>query len=80
MERLSHYLDAKNEAEITSVVEKEMVESYMQKLVRMENSGLINMLMETMSLWLICISLLPLVLKHLNPVFGGPPFLFVYFC
>ena len=73
-------MDAKNEAKITSVVEKEMVESHMQKLVHMENSGLINMLMETMSLWLTCISLLPLVLKHRNPVFGWPPFLFVYFC
>ena len=29
MEKVSHYLDAKNEAKITSVVEKEMVESYM---------------------------------------------------
>ena len=47
---LPNYLDAKNEAKITSVVEKEMVESRMQKLAHMENSSLINMLMETMPL------------------------------
>lgn len=46
MERVSHYLDAKSEAKITSVVEKEMVESHMQRLVHMENSGLINMLVD----------------------------------
>lgn len=46
MERVSHYLDAKSEGKITSVVEKEMVESHMQRLVHMENSGLINMLVD----------------------------------
>ena len=44
MERVSHYLDAKSEVKITSVVENEMVENHMQRLVHMENSGLVNML------------------------------------
>ncbi|KAF6154646.1 hypothetical protein GIB67_000530 [Kingdonia uniflora] len=44
MERVSHYLDAKTEMKITKVVEKEMIEKYMQRLVHMENSGLVNML------------------------------------
>ncbi|KAJ6797627.1 cullin-3A-like [Iris pallida] len=46
MERVTHYLDAKTEAKITQVVEKEMIASHMQRLVHMENSGLVNMLMD----------------------------------
>ncbi|XP_026665459.2 cullin-3A-like [Phoenix dactylifera] len=46
MERVSHYLDAKSEAKITSVVEKEMIANHMQRLVHMENSGLVNMLVD----------------------------------
>ncbi|KAJ7974421.1 Cullin [Quillaja saponaria] len=45
IERVSHYLDAGSEAKLTSVVEKEMIESHMHILVHMENSGLVNMLM-----------------------------------
>ncbi|KAK1423316.1 hypothetical protein QVD17_18614 [Tagetes erecta] len=45
IERVSHYLDAKSEVKITNVVEKEMIESQMTRLVHMENSGLVNMLM-----------------------------------
>lgn len=44
IERVSHYLDSKTEVKITNVVEKEMVESHMQRLVHMENSGLVSML------------------------------------
>lgn len=46
IERVSHYLDSKTEAKITNVVEKEMIESHMQRLVHMENSGLVNMLVD----------------------------------
>ncbi|KAI3813202.1 hypothetical protein L1987_17920 [Smallanthus sonchifolius] len=46
IERVSHYLDAKSEVKITNVVEKEMIESQMNRLVHMENSGLVNMLMD----------------------------------
>lgn len=46
IERVSHYLDSKTEVKITNVVEKEMVESHMQRLVHMENSGLVNMLVD----------------------------------
>ncbi|KAL5080229.1 hypothetical protein RYX36_008650 [Vicia faba] len=46
MERVSHYLDPRTESEITKVVEKEMIENHMQTLVRMENSDLVNMLMD----------------------------------
>ncbi|KAF8390220.1 hypothetical protein HHK36_024744 [Tetracentron sinense] len=46
MERVSHYLDAKSEAKITNVVEKEMIANHMQRLVHMENSGLVNMLVD----------------------------------
>ncbi|KAG2714319.1 hypothetical protein I3760_03G021400 [Carya illinoinensis] len=44
MERVSHYMDARSLDKITNVVEKEMIESHMQRLVHMENSGLVNML------------------------------------
>lgn len=45
IERVPHYLDAKSEEKITSVVEKEMIANHMQRLVHMENSGLVNMLL-----------------------------------
>ncbi|CAI9096621.1 OLC1v1032812C1 [Oldenlandia corymbosa var. corymbosa] len=44
IERVSHYLDAKSEAKITNVVEKEMIASHMLRLVHMDNSGLVKML------------------------------------
>ncbi|GAB2280287.1 hypothetical protein Dimus_014929 [Dionaea muscipula] len=46
IERVSHYLDAKSESKITNVVEKEMIANHMQRLVHMENSGLVNMLLD----------------------------------
>lgn len=46
MERVSHYLDPKTEAKITQVVEKEMIANHMQRLVHMENSGLVKMLVD----------------------------------
>lgn len=46
MERVSHYLDPRSESKITNVVEKEMIESHMHTLVHMENSGLVNMLVD----------------------------------
>ena len=42
MERVSHYLDARSLEKITNVVEKEMIENHMHRLVHMENSGLIS--------------------------------------
>ncbi|XP_073054307.1 cullin-3A-like [Primulina eburnea] len=44
IERVSHYLDTNSEAQITNVVEKEMIANHMLRLVHMENSGLVNML------------------------------------
>ena len=44
MERVSHYLDARSLEKITNVVEKEMIENHMHRLVHMENSGFVNML------------------------------------
>ncbi|XP_010552580.1 PREDICTED: cullin-3B-like [Tarenaya hassleriana] len=44
-DRVSQYLDPKSEPKITSVVEKEMIANHMQRLVHMENSGLVNMLL-----------------------------------
>ena len=46
VERVSHYLDAKSEVKITNVVEKEMIANHMLRLVHMENSGLVNMLLD----------------------------------
>ncbi|XP_031115961.1 cullin-3A-like [Ipomoea triloba] len=46
IERVSHYLDARSEAKITAVVEKEMIESHMYRLVHMENSGLVNLILD----------------------------------
>lgn len=44
IERVSHYLDTKSEPKLTNVVEKQMIESHMHRLVHMENSGLVNMI------------------------------------
>ncbi|KAK4402969.1 Cullin-3A [Sesamum angolense] len=46
IERVSHYLDAKTEVKITNVVEKEMIANHMPRLVHMENSGLVKMLLD----------------------------------
>ncbi|XP_015895103.1 cullin-3A [Ziziphus jujuba] len=46
LERVTHYLDVKSEAKITNVVEKEMIANHMLRLVHMENSGLVNMLLD----------------------------------
>ncbi|KVH96147.1 cullin-3A-like [Cynara cardunculus var. scolymus] len=46
IDRVSHYLDTKSEIKITNVVEKEMIMNHMTRLVHMENSGLINMLVD----------------------------------
>ncbi|KAK8516798.1 hypothetical protein V6N13_080895 [Hibiscus sabdariffa] len=46
IERVTHYLDVKSEVKITNVVEKEMIASHMMRLVHMENSGLVNMLLD----------------------------------
>ncbi|KAI5679051.1 hypothetical protein M9H77_10001 [Catharanthus roseus] len=46
IERVSQYLDTKSESKITNVVEKEMIASHMLRLVHMENSGLVNMLID----------------------------------
>ncbi|KAL2341741.1 hypothetical protein Fmac_009681 [Flemingia macrophylla] len=43
-ERVSHYLDSRTEKKITNVVEKEMIENHMLRLIHMENSGLVHML------------------------------------
>lgn len=44
IERVAHYLDTKSEPRLTNVVEKEMIENHMPRLVHMENSGLVNMI------------------------------------
>ncbi|XP_058777287.1 cullin-3A-like [Vicia villosa] len=44
MDRVNHYLDPRTERKITNVVEKEMIENHMLRLIHMENSGLVNML------------------------------------
>ncbi|CAM8979981.1 hypothetical protein QQ045_000720 [Rhodiola kirilowii] len=46
IERVSHYLNVRSEPKITNVVEKEMIENHMQRLVHMENSGLVKMLLD----------------------------------
>ncbi|KAJ0703500.1 putative cullin [Helianthus annuus] len=46
IDRVVCYLDAKSEVKITNVVEKEMIESQMNCLVHMENSGLVDMIIE----------------------------------
>uniref|UniRef100_A0A0D9X4U3 Cullin family profile domain-containing protein n=1 Tax=Leersia perrieri TaxID=77586 RepID=A0A0D9X4U3_9ORYZ len=45
-ERVSQYMDAKTDEKITAVVVEEMLTNYMQRLILMENSGLVNMLVE----------------------------------
>ncbi|KAF5768940.1 putative cullin [Helianthus annuus] len=46
IDRVVCYLDAKSEVKVTNVVEKEMIESQMNCLVHMENSGLVDMVIE----------------------------------
>ncbi|XP_076891601.1 cullin-3A-like [Bidens hawaiensis] len=46
IERVSHYLDGESDGKITNVVEKEMIESQMARLVHMENSGLVSMIVD----------------------------------
>ncbi|KAL5539225.1 hypothetical protein UlMin_046103 [Ulmus minor] len=46
LERVTHYLDPRSETKITKVVEKEMITNHMPRLVHMENSGLVNMLLD----------------------------------
>lgn len=46
LDRVTHYLDARSEAKITNVVEKEMIANHMLRLVHMDNSGLVNMLLD----------------------------------
>ncbi|CAO2829606.1 unnamed protein product [Amaranthus hypochondriacus] len=46
IERVFHCLDLKSESKITKVVEKEMIANHMSRLVHMENSGLVNMLLD----------------------------------
>ncbi|XP_010683208.1 cullin-3A [Beta vulgaris subsp. vulgaris] len=46
IERVSHYLDLRSESKITKVVEREMIANHMPRLVHMENSGLVNMLLD----------------------------------
>jgi cullin 3 len=45
-ERISQYMDMKTSEKITAVVVKEMLANHMQRLILMENSGLVNMLVE----------------------------------
>ncbi|EES14624.1 hypothetical protein BDA96_07G059000 [Sorghum bicolor] len=45
-ERVSQYLDVKTHEKITAVVVNEMLANHMQRLILMENSGLVNMLVE----------------------------------
>ncbi|KAF5180491.1 Cullin-3b [Thalictrum thalictroides] len=46
MERVSHYLIDRTETKITNVVENEMISNHMQRLIHMENSGLVSMLVD----------------------------------
>ncbi|KAF6160010.1 hypothetical protein GIB67_033094 [Kingdonia uniflora] len=46
IDRVSHYMDSKSESKITNVVEKEMIANHMTRLVHMENSGLVKMIMD----------------------------------
>lgn len=46
IERVSHYLNPKTETKITKVVEKEMIANHMHRLVHMDNSGLVSMLID----------------------------------
>ncbi|AES96670.1 putative cullin protein, neddylation [Medicago truncatula] len=44
LDRVSHYLDPSTETKITTLVEKEMLENHMLRLIYKETSGLVNML------------------------------------
>ncbi|XVF60511.1 hypothetical protein PTKIN_Ptkin08bG0053200 [Pterospermum kingtungense] len=46
IERVLHYLDTRSEAKRTNVVEKEMIESHMHRLMQMENLSLVNMIVD----------------------------------
>ncbi|GAA0171568.1 ubiquitin-protein ligase [Lithospermum erythrorhizon] len=46
IERVSHYLDPKSESKITNVIKNEMVQGHMHSLVCMDNSGLVNMIVD----------------------------------
>ncbi|CAA0822293.1 Cullin-3A [Striga hermonthica] len=46
IDRVFHYLDGRSEPKITNVVEKEMIANHMLRLVHMENSGLVKMLLD----------------------------------
>eukprot|EP00252_Welwitschia_mirabilis_P001892 TRINITY_DN1185_c0_g1_i1.p1 TRINITY_DN1185_c0_g1~~TRINITY_DN1185_c0_g1_i1.p1 ORF type:complete len:733 (-),score=125.87 TRINITY_DN1185_c0_g1_i1:316-2514(-) len=46
IDRVSHYLDSKTEAKITTVVDREMITAHLLRLVHMENSGLVSMLID----------------------------------
>ncbi|GER49512.1 cullin family protein [Striga asiatica] len=46
IDRVFHYLDSRSETKITNVVEKEMIANHMLRLVHMENSGLVKMLLD----------------------------------
>lgn len=45
IERVKQYLDVRTESKITAVVEREMIGNHMKRLVEMENSGLVPMLL-----------------------------------
>lgn len=45
-ERVSQYMDAKTADKIANVVDKEMLSNHMQRLIHMEHSGLVNMLID----------------------------------
>ncbi|GJY94263.1 cullin-3A-like protein isoform X1 [Tanacetum coccineum] len=45
IERVSKYLDVQSEMKITNVVKTEMIETHMGRLVHMNNSGLVNMIL-----------------------------------
>ncbi|KAK9064550.1 hypothetical protein SSX86_015932 [Deinandra increscens subsp. villosa] len=46
IDRVSHYLNPKSEVKITNVVETEMIANHMTRLVHMEDSGLVNMIVD----------------------------------
>ncbi|KAL5216336.1 hypothetical protein ABZP36_007737 [Zizania latifolia] len=46
LDRVSQYMDSKCADKITSIVETEMLSNHMQRLILMENSGLVNMLID----------------------------------
>ncbi|GKB31515.1 cullin-3A-like protein [Tanacetum coccineum] len=46
IKRVSHYLGARSKVKITNVMEKVVIESHMTRLVNMENSGLVAMLLD----------------------------------